>query len=172
MHQPGVSVLWSHFYCDLSKLIYALHVFRFLYTFPISHLSLYFEVRKAFWYWSPASEHMLTYTYDPASHIETSPYQHPHKYTALKKSTGCPVLFLLSNWLGLKSTSGKYACAFYILYKYKNAFWIIRVAGQSFPGLSTCWYPDMLGVEFHLPALVADTATSYPTFLQVHLEAH
>lgn len=42
LQQPEVSVFWSCFYCDPSKFMYALCIFRSLYTFDI--LFLFFEL--------------------------------------------------------------------------------------------------------------------------------
>lgn len=52
----------------------------------------------------------------------------------------------------------------------KNTAWVILVAGL--PGLPRCWHPHVLCMKVHSSALVAGTPTSYPTCLQVHLEAH
>lgn len=119
LHQPEVSVLWSCFYCDPSKFMYALCIFRSLYTFDI--LFLFFElwsqrviliVKSSQW---GGWVRVHTHTHR-ASQIAAVPYQHPCKHTALTKSTACLILFLVSSWLGLKSTSGKYVCVcLYIL---------------------------------------------------------
>ena len=42
LHRPGVSALWSCFFCEVSKLMYELYIFRSPYTFDI--LFLFFEL--------------------------------------------------------------------------------------------------------------------------------
>lgn len=161
--------------------MYAWYIFRSLYTFNI--LFLFFElwcpkgnliVKSSQWGgWACAHTHTYEHTC-PAPQRETSISAAP------TESTGGPMQFLLSRWLGSKTTSAKYVsvwiylCVYiYILiymYIYKNTVWIIPVVGPRFPGLPRCWHPDIPDVDVHNPAPVAGTPTSYPPHSHISTE--